>query len=194
MFIIKLIIILNLILYVKSQIFFQPKEQLVEDDDDDDSNIKQFLFKPLGLIRHHQPQLNLFPNNKVEIINKCGHVKPKISLYVANGRKTEHNLWPWNVQLIINPNVNEKDRNLDNKVVFCGGTIISKNHILTAAHCFDEIFTRKNVEIFKNNKKLLDLTARNTQIVFNSVSNEKKGGLSKKHFDFFPNDDLIFLT
>jgi hypothetical protein len=172
MLIIKLSIFLNLILYVKNQILFQPKE-IIEDD----YEIKKFLFKPPPLASiKHQPELNLNQKQrkKQEHYTKCGQVKPKLSLYVANGKKTQHNLWPWNVQLIIDPNlvddVGGSREHLDKE--FCGGTIISKNYILTAAHCFNEALRHKNDE------KILNLTAKNTIIVFNSISSDQKG-LSK---------------
>ena len=175
----NLFLILNLILLIKSQNFFKPAEKLFEDEDNayDSQNdiIKDFLLiKPIK----QQPQLNIHANNlfnfkkRIILEKSCGLVKPKISLYVANGRKTDHYLWPWNVQLIINTHLFKSElqiKNLDK--VFCGGTIISQNYILTAAHCFDDLLTDKNLEILKNDKnKLLEITAKSTTIVFNSAS------------------------
>lgn len=61
--------------------------------------------------------------------NKCGVIKPIVRRYVANGESTSHADWPWYVQLIIRTDAE----------AYCGGTIISENYILTAAHCFDGI-------------------------------------------------------
>lgn len=60
---------------------------------------------------------------------KCGLMKPQVRSYVANGKSTTHSDWPWYVQIIIKSDAE----------AYCGGTIISDNYILTAAHCFDEI-------------------------------------------------------
>lgn len=62
-------------------------------------------------------------------VKKCGVMKPQVRNYVANGESTNHSDWPWYVQIIIKSDAE----------AYCGGTIISDNYILTAAHCFDEI-------------------------------------------------------
>ena len=66
---------------------------------------------------------------KLSGTNKCGVIKPIVRRYVANGVSTKHVDWPWYVQLIIRSDAE----------AYCGGTIISDKHILTAAHCFDGI-------------------------------------------------------
>lgn len=58
---------------------------------------------------------------------KCGVIKPIVRRYVANGEPTAHVDWPWYVQLIIRTDAE----------AYCGGTIISENYILSAAHCYD---------------------------------------------------------
>jgi hypothetical protein len=180
-----LILIINLVLLSKTATtnnnnnnIFQPKQTVNEDYDTDefyssdyyeDEKIKTILFQ----LPSQQPILNpllfkLKPAIPQTFENTCGLAKPKIGQYVANGKKTDHYLWPWNVQLIINPNFYSDYQN-EHKI-FCGGTIISQNYILTAAHCFDELLTQKNSKTFNN--KLLHLTAKNTLIVFNSISSE----------------------
>lgn len=60
---------------------------------------------------------------------KCGVFKPIIRNKVANGKSTQHFEWPWYVQVIVKTDVE----------AYCGGTLISNEYILTAAHCFDDI-------------------------------------------------------
>lgn len=60
---------------------------------------------------------------------QCGKLKPQVRRYVANGKPTSHVEWPWYVQIVVKSDAE----------AYCGGTLISKNYILTAAHCFDDI-------------------------------------------------------
>jgi hypothetical protein len=101
-------------------------------------------------------------NQKQEI---CGIVKPKIGNYVHKGQPTEHHTWPWHVQLTISGN------DATESETYCGGTLVAKNLILTAAHCYDDLQATKR--------------AKNTQISFKGVEN-----INQKQFfprSIFPN-------
>lgn len=64
-----------------------------------------------------------------KVQKQCGVMKPQVRNYVANGEATTHSDWPWYVQIIIKTDA----------AAHCGGTLISEDYVLTAAHCFDEI-------------------------------------------------------
>jgi len=81
---------------------------------------------------------------------ECGILRPVLSNYVANGRTTPHTKWPWHVQIIIDGN------DEDESETYCGGTLISKSFILTAAHCYDDLAASKR--------------AKNTQILLNGIN------------------------
>ena len=81
---------------------------------------------------------------------ECGILKPILKSYVANGRTTPHSKWPWHAQIIIDGN------DLDESETYCGGTLISKSFILTAAHCYDDLASNKR--------------AKNTQIILNGLN------------------------
>lgn len=76
--------------------------------------------------KHIKAQRQAFPAKQGQ---KCGIYKPAIRNKVANGQSTQHYEWPWYVQVIVQTDVQ----------AFCGGTLISDEYILTAAHCFDDI-------------------------------------------------------
>ena len=95
----------------------------------------------------------------------CGIVKPKIGNFVHRGEPTEHHTWPWHVQLTISGN------DATESETYCGGTLIAKNLILTAAHCYDDLQATKR--------------AKNTQISFKGIENVNLKQFSPR--SIFPN-------
>ena len=92
--------------------------------------IKEFLFL-YSLEDENAFQIfSLFPIDKP---CQCGIANSKknedVQAYIINGQETKRNEFPWQVALVKagfhNP--------------FCGGSIISDKHILTAAHCTEEL-------------------------------------------------------
>ena len=74
----------------------------------------------------------LFPIDKpcqCGIANSKKNEDVQQDAYIINGQETKRNEFPWQVALVKagfhNP--------------FCGGSIISDRHILTAAHCTEEL-------------------------------------------------------
>merc|ERR1719382_1747320 len=61
----------------------------------------------------------------VDLAAECGIEGPPSKDRIVGGFEAEENQWPWQVALFI-----------DN-AWFCGGSIISENYVMTAAHCAD---------------------------------------------------------
>lgn len=105
---------------------------------------------------------------KEHILQNCGYKKTRVVNYISKGTQAEHQDWPWNVQLIINPILyNKHQPQLKQHKIYCGGTILSYNYILTAAHCFDEL------NKFKDLPNYNEILAEQTQIIFNSMKNRR---------------------
>jgi len=64
-------------------------------------------------------------------MTECGRVKPKLSNYVHSGKSTPHTSWPWHAQLILGGS--------EGSEIYCGGTLVTKDYIVTAAHCYDDL-------------------------------------------------------
>ena len=105
---------------------FQPKPQHI-------NNQKYRSFSQQFSSRRGLFKLDVDDKEEVPIA-QCGYLKPKITNYVSNGESTSHNLWPWYVQITISSDMGSREAS----ETYCGGTLISENYILTAAHCFDE--------------------------------------------------------
>ena len=65
-------------------------------------------------------------------VSSKSHIQNKIT----GGQDTSIQDWPWVAALVNASNV-DGDTVLGEKGPFCGGVVISKSHILTAAHCVD---------------------------------------------------------
>lgn len=59
---------------------------------------------------------------------QCGKVEEELSTRIAFGTEVSENQWPWLAAII----------SKENKMLFCGGTLISLKSVLTAAHCIHE--------------------------------------------------------
>lgn len=115
--------------------FFIPKTQRAQ------SSKRVFKFEDL---EPEQQQTEIKSPNE-----ECGILRAQLTNFVANGQKTPHTKWPWHAQIVIDGN------NADESETFCGGTLISKSFVLTAAHCYDDLLASKR--------------AKNTQILLNGV-------------------------
>ena len=70
----------------------------------------------------------------------CGKL-PKSRNRIWGGSKAKISEFPWVVTIII-----------DDKEELCGGSLITKKHVLTAAHCFNDYITGNSEKNRKSNK------------------------------------------
>lgn len=95
----------------------------------------------------------------------CGKIRPKVTNYVSGGYPIDNLDHPWYVQIIIH-NVEYTESE-----TFCGGTLITPEWVLTAAHCYDDMRPER--------------LARATQIIFR--------GIHGHHRKYVAKADLVIL-
>lgn len=68
----------------------------------------------------------------------CGEVKRQDVPKVVGGRFAQQDSLPWMVLFSYIYSIEDSTKGIvtQNKKTFCGGTLISDRHVLTAAHCF----------------------------------------------------------
>ncbi|XP_071443113.1 serine protease gd-like isoform X2 [Hetaerina americana] len=64
----------------------------------------------------------------------CGRIAPRPTLLISHGKPTERGDWPWHAAIY------KSEKN--DLIYICGGSIIRKRMILTAAHCVTEVVGR----------------------------------------------------
>ena len=79
-----------------------------------------------GTFEFYPATFGMCPTERESEACQCGQAnRSKRELVVVGGEETEANEYPWQVGLV--------SRN--GRIPWCGGSLISKRHVLTAAHC-----------------------------------------------------------
>jgi len=68
----------------------------------------------------------------------CGLANRRQTSKIAGGKKTDVNKYPWQVYIRIQ----------QIPVPYCGGSVLSNQWILTAAHCFESWITKSDVKVY----------------------------------------------
>jgi len=66
----------------------------------------------------------------VELPPECGRTRIS-SNRITNGQPARRNAWPWQVAIGYNDTEGKVD-------YLCGGTLVTKRHVVTAAHCIQD--------------------------------------------------------
>lgn len=96
----------------------------------------------LGLKKNNPPpSSNSSTCNAATATCGCSSTQPSVSTRIVNGSIATANSWPWMVAIYIS---NGR---------FCGGTLISSQHVLTAAHCVADV-TSNDVIVYAGIQRL----------------------------------------
>ncbi|XP_056413289.1 ovochymase-2-like [Hyla sarda] len=107
------------------------------------------------------PAPNPWDSIQIEWPDKCGQpaFPPQINSRIVNGEPATPHTWPWQVSMQVWPSSR-------NETIFfhtCGGTLIHKHWVLTAAHCFinyvDELY-RWQMCVGKHNLTFVEPTEK----------------------------------
>ncbi|XP_063368860.1 serine proteinase stubble-like isoform X1 [Cydia amplana] len=97
-------------------------------DDDDDGNDYFSGGQPTFIVPSRPNNNNNNFNNNNRQQTECGKVvRNNPNPLVVNGRPTLEGQWPWQIALY-------QTQTVDNKYI-CGGTLVTRSHVITAAHC-----------------------------------------------------------
>jgi len=112
---------------------------------------------------------------------QCG-VKNSITSKIVGGKPADKHEYPWMVALVFR----------GEKKPFCGGSLITERHVLTAAHCFkpfdfDLIVTKEYIQVLVGYHRISDQTGFDKH----NVSNIE---IHRKYHDPTVNYDFAILT
>ncbi|KAJ0173272.1 hypothetical protein K1T71_011448 [Dendrolimus kikuchii] len=77
-------------------------------------------------------------NRHNEQQHQCGQVRLNANPLVVNGSPTLAGQWPWQIALY-------QTQTVDNKYI-CGGTLVTRRHVITAAHCVTRRSSKRVVD------------------------------------------------
>merc|ERR1711935_833640 len=103
---------------------YQPRHALVQAKGGEMTMEEQMVMLSKAAAEGHKNGFTTKKGSKLDIGATCGIEGPAVDRIVGGHEAMEHQ-WPWQVALFIDD------------AWFCGGSIISENYVLTAAHCAD---------------------------------------------------------
>ena len=127
-------------------------------------------------------------NNSIDckyLYNECGEVP--VTSTINNGYKVEPHRYPWQVWIID-----------DEGGEFCGGSVITENHVMTAAHCLynksvEENFIYVTVRTHDTDKVIEDFVDYNMDDIIEISDIKLYPGYNEAH-DFNKTSDVAILT